>query len=242
MLAVISYRRRRAMLGCAATLLSSSLLLQSHQANATLLAVDLITGGDGAVTRDTRTGLEWLDLALTDGWSVNDALASEFVTRFGYRLANAVEVDSLLESAGVDAGLFNANQAAAEEIMWVSAFSPPTNNIQARDAYNVLSPLLGFTQNLSQFGLFQRGVNGVFANNLAPQGLGLNTNSVSSFRGIASYRLAYDVAGTGANFADSDDDRGVYLVRNVATVSSPGTLGMLALALGALCARFGRKR
>ena len=189
MLTVVNRLGRRAMQASAITLTSSALLFHSATASATLMQLDLATGGDGAVTRDTRTGLDWLDLSLTDGWSVDDALASEFVTRFGYRLANAVEVDSLLESAGVDAGLFNPDQAAAEEIMWVSAFSPPTNNIQARDAYNVLSPLLGFTASFSQFGLFQRGVNGVFANNLAPQGLGLNTNSVSSFRGVASYRL-----------------------------------------------------
>lgn len=46
----------------------------SGPASADLIAVDLDSAGDGLVTRDTATGLEWLDLTLTTNLSVNAIL------------------------------------------------------------------------------------------------------------------------------------------------------------------------
>jgi len=238
MLFIRNIRSGKSVKTSAALILFVVFSLNTPHALASLIEVDFLTSGDGAVTRDTRTGLEWLDLSLTDGWSVNNALSSEFATRFGYRLANAMEVDSLLESAGLSRDLFNADQASAENVTWVSAFSPPGNNIEARSAYTALSPLLGFTAAFSQFGIFQRGVNGVFSNSFTAQGLGINTNEVSAFRGVSSYSLRFDVAGTGMTFADSNDDYGVYLVRNAAAVSAPGTAGLVLIALIIRARRF----
>jgi hypothetical protein len=81
------------------TLLAQVFLAQSAQA--ALLAGDLVTTGDGLITKDSRTGLEWLDLTLTRGASY-DALVSGFggyTTQNGFRFASAAEVNELKESA-----------------------------------------------------------------------------------------------------------------------------------------------
>lgn len=49
------------------------LILQpASGASASLLELDLLTAGDGLVTRDTETGLDWLDLTATLNLSYND--------------------------------------------------------------------------------------------------------------------------------------------------------------------------
>jgi hypothetical protein len=80
-------------------LLAQVLLAQSAQA--ALLAGDLVTTGDGLITKDSRTGLEWLDLTLTRGASY-DAVAAGFggyTTQNGFRFASAAEVNALQASA-----------------------------------------------------------------------------------------------------------------------------------------------
>jgi hypothetical protein len=79
-------------------LLAQVLLAQSAQA--ALLAGDLVTTGDGLITKDSRTGLEWLDLTATRGASY-DAVAAGLggYTTQGFRFASAAEVNGLLESA-----------------------------------------------------------------------------------------------------------------------------------------------
>jgi hypothetical protein len=79
-------------------LLAQVLLAQSAQA--ALLAGDLATSGDGLITKDSRTGLEWLDLTATRGVSY-DAVAAGFggYTTQGFRFASAAEVNGLRASA-----------------------------------------------------------------------------------------------------------------------------------------------
>ena len=55
---------------------------------------------NGNSTIDTDTGLEWLDLTLTDGLSFNQALATTYVTVDGYRHATVGEVEMLFDNTG----------------------------------------------------------------------------------------------------------------------------------------------
>lgn len=62
----------------------------------TLSSADLFTSGDGLLTRDSATSLEWLDLTATTGLSRVDVLADVggWIS-LGFRLATRAEVDSL---------------------------------------------------------------------------------------------------------------------------------------------------
>jgi len=77
------------------------LALPSASANALLLEVDLGAPGDARVTRDTETGLDWLDLELTVGRSVDEIErgVGGWVAD-GWRHANANEVCGLLSTFG----------------------------------------------------------------------------------------------------------------------------------------------
>ncbi len=70
-------------------------------ADALLISQDLNVAGDGLVTRDTSTGLDWLDVTATLGLSYNDAEATSFVTTQGFRHANTTEVATLFFNGGV---------------------------------------------------------------------------------------------------------------------------------------------
>ena len=71
--------------------------------SADLISVDWKTPGDGLITRDTNSGLEWLDLTVTVGRSANDIRSQilaggEFE---GWRFANAFNVETFLSGHSV---------------------------------------------------------------------------------------------------------------------------------------------
>ncbi len=68
-----------------------------------LVSVDWQSGGDGLLTHDTETGLEWLDLTQTLDQSLSSIspLLSAGNTYDGFRVATSNEVISLLNGAGI---------------------------------------------------------------------------------------------------------------------------------------------
>lgn len=75
----------------------------TQSAQAALIERDWQVSGDGLITYDTGTGLEWLDLTETVGYSWND-MAQELSTGMlfaGFRHATRSEVDSLIDAAGL---------------------------------------------------------------------------------------------------------------------------------------------
>ncbi|MCZ6618525.1 MAG: hypothetical protein O7E57_10360, partial [Gammaproteobacteria bacterium] len=72
-------------------------------ANADLVITDDPVYGPGAVTQDTATGLEWLDLTKSRGYSVDEVLAGAggFVNN-GFRVASVEEVEVVFLAAGWD--------------------------------------------------------------------------------------------------------------------------------------------
>lgn len=68
-----------------------SVLGVASSVQAALISTDLDTVGDGLVTYDNTTSLEWLDLTVTAGQSFNMALASNI----GWRYATNAEVENL---------------------------------------------------------------------------------------------------------------------------------------------------
>jgi hypothetical protein len=85
-----------------ALLASSAVLWLSISAGATLIETDLAVPGDGFITRDTDTGLDWLDLNLTLNLSYNEVIADIGVgLPAGFRYATESEVIALFAGAGV---------------------------------------------------------------------------------------------------------------------------------------------
>ena len=81
--------------------LATATLLGCGVAHASLVELDLLTAGDGLVTLDTTTGLEWLDLTATQGLSVDQVLAGSggWVQR-GFDYPNFSQIGRLLDDAG----------------------------------------------------------------------------------------------------------------------------------------------
>ena len=74
------------------------LVVASFNTGAALVSEDLSTLGDGLITRDTVTSLEWLDVTETAGLSYNNSLTSSLVN-LGFRYANNDEVTLLFNQA-----------------------------------------------------------------------------------------------------------------------------------------------
>lgn len=73
--------------------------LMSAQANAALVATDWKSSGDGLATLDTKTGIEWLDVSITDGMSIQEVSGLLSSTYKGWRLPSYAEVQQLFVNA-----------------------------------------------------------------------------------------------------------------------------------------------
>jgi len=75
----------------------------ASSAYALLIEGDLFAIEDGLITMDTITGLEWLDLSETRGYSFNEVIGGfgEYTTTYGFRAATREEVAQLYTNAGI---------------------------------------------------------------------------------------------------------------------------------------------
>ncbi|MCK7594452.1 hypothetical protein [Pseudomarimonas salicorniae] len=92
----------------ARAVLVAGLLATSSSACAELVSVDWLEVGDGLITRDTRTGLDWLDLTPSLGLTFVE-LAPRLAPGGSleeFRLASAEELRSLYKSALIPAQFF----------------------------------------------------------------------------------------------------------------------------------------
>jgi len=79
-----------------------SIVMVIPTASAELVEEDLFNLGDGLITRDTQTGLRWLDVTETQGLSVDFILGDgDGWLTAGYRYATLAEVQTLAQNAGV---------------------------------------------------------------------------------------------------------------------------------------------
>lgn len=101
------------------TLISLFLMIQT--ASAALVESDWLVAGDNKLTIDTNSGLEWLDLTESTGFSMNQILAGAggFLD-MGFRYATTSEVSTLFAEANViDTGgeAVEENAAAAMDFI-----------------------------------------------------------------------------------------------------------------------------
>jgi hypothetical protein len=120
---------------------ASILFLVSMQVNATIISVNDSVFGANSVTRDTESGLEWLDLDLTKGMTLSSVLN----TFSGWRLANKSQFQEL----------FRKYDAFGDDILF--GFSPaiynPYNGSQHYSGDNALGEIDEYTNSfVNDFG------------------------------------------------------------------------------------------
>jgi hypothetical protein len=106
-----------------------------HVANATLISVDLIQGsGDGLITRDTESGLDWLDLTTTANQTYDQVRNGSWY-QAGFRHALQSEVQTLFTHAGMPDQSSTAYPAEAQALVQLlGATFPPGEGGSVRTA------------------------------------------------------------------------------------------------------------
>jgi hypothetical protein len=119
--------------GGAAALFLATLMPLGHAA---LISADFQHPGDGLITRDSQSGLDWLDVTQTYSRLASDApfLTGTGGSFAGFRLANAAEFDLLYLHAGL-AFSFGENSPFATD---------PAYMARARDLQNLMGFSLPF--------------------------------------------------------------------------------------------------
>lgn len=105
---------KTSLIGAAVTFLT----LSSASVSAALVSADWQTAGDNLITRDTESGLEWLDLTVTANTSYN-TITSQFGsggTYEGWALATHVQISAMFDHAGGSGTYTGAN--ASHNIMF----------------------------------------------------------------------------------------------------------------------------
>lgn len=109
-------------------ILALSALATIGSANAALVAVDYnrSNSGDGWITRDTVTGLDWLDVSLTANKTIDQVRTGIWISR-GFRYASKDEVRTLFENAGIPDDGFNVSVTHPAQALALAQLLGPTH-------------------------------------------------------------------------------------------------------------------
>jgi hypothetical protein len=193
-------------------------VLAASGAYADLIEGDLVSSGDGLITKDTATGLEWLDLTATLDQEFDEVTAGSYYTTHGFTHATNAQIETLFLNAATGATL--------------NADSGSMSTVPNGTAADVLLDLLGQTGSRSEPA-------GTFLYGLGYAGDGPTSYYWSPWYGKTSgSTLGYLITGTDAGYGDGTAwfDMGHYLVR---AVPEPTTAALLGLGLLLV---FGRAR
>jgi hypothetical protein len=199
--------------------------LGSVSANADLFELDFNSSGDGLVTLDTDTGLEWLDLTETDGYQQLEIAngAGGFLSS-GWQIADVYQVCNLFSYAGgidIDACLSStaATLGDVTEAYYQFASGPETAS---------LISLLGPNDGKSSYDWL---VGTFFSSNPNDAGracIFANTSSQPCWSlGSPGGFVVSDLNGYAGS---SRPGQGVFLVKST-TVPEPSTLALFGLGL-----------
>jgi hypothetical protein len=219
-------------------LIASLLLLVSMQAGASILSVGDSVFGAGSVTRDTTSGLEWLDLTQSLNLSFSDVSIELGVggNFEGWRYATKLELDTLL---------FNYTGTAS----FVSGLTFYDHN-----SLDGLVDLLGNTIDsfyISKFGVSLDAYHNLLENSYVDQTFGFLSNAYPGNLDLHYLGELYDwgfdptylsnqdkfLTTSTYNINDSSGFIGSYLVR---TVPEPAVLILFLIGMAGL--RFARRK
>jgi hypothetical protein len=203
-------------------LLVLAVFLLALPAAAQLVTVDLFSAGDGLITRDTDSGLDWLDVPLTTSLSYDQiqAGAGNWIPT-GWRYATEAEVCHL----------------------WVTHGSAPSCNsntpgIPLPAATIALMTQLGTTESIIGGGTSTQRVNGVYDDATAPAtSVGFARIETSSLISSGIFSRVTSTAADGVASNSALATRGSFLVRTTPPAPEIPALPLAgAAALAALLA------
>ncbi len=222
---------KRSIAGVAAGLFG---LLSSSVALAEITAKDLNVNGDGLLTVDSRTGLEWLDIPVTTRLSYNDIMADKggWLSK-GFRYATGAELNGLFQSAGLE----TPDYARFPELKY-EFFSRDDSKGKAFSLLQMLGPTI--TDSISNSGPYALFLAGLVADTYQ---LGGDTPIAQQYLTFDSNKVYYHYHLGGQIFRDvQDPDIGSFLVRAVAPVPEADTYAMMLAGLGVVAISAKRKR
>ena len=96
----------------------------SFNVSAALISADYNFSGDNYITRDTETGLDWLDLTWTRNRTFTHVTSQlgEGGIYAGWRVANSTETDTLFTNLGMPLGSSNVSGYTPELLTYISLF------------------------------------------------------------------------------------------------------------------------
>ena len=192
------------------------LLLVAAPASADLGEADLLAPGDGLLTVDSASGLEWLDLTETTGQTYDAVLAGfgGFTTTLGFRFATASEVSALYTNAGVND---QTNTYAVENFAGVGVL------LQLLGCTAVCSGNTPFEQGLADFEPFDPLIcDSPFVQQR------LSTEEARAAFSFGREKAAFSNAAVGSFLVRAT------VVQSVPQLPGPGIAALAALLLGAL--------
>lgn len=196
--------------------------------NATLSSADLNTAGDGLLTFDDRTGLEWLDAPLSLNRSYNDLVGLDGSDEFsiggdfeGFRLASTDEVRSLfVDTLGIPLTDFAQwRPGSYDKVITLQSLMGVTSGGDLAEIRSITSDVFsnnGVDSHWQSFArICQNNTNPVCQNDINTANVNVNGTSISDTR--------------------SSSTTGSWLVRQgVKSVPEPGVLALLGIGLAGI--------
>ena len=201
--------------------------LATGMTHAALISASDPVYGPGSITRDTGTGLEWLDLTLSTNHSVNDILggASGFLAN-GFVIATLPQIEAMYTNGGWDGVDDSATAGSVGHLAFVQLMQSlfgitGVSGTPGETTFNEGWALTTIPNRVSRpFNTISQ--NGI-AGRVACTTVGFNTfTGVNTFSGC---RMDYD---------QRFDFIGAYLVRPTAEIPEPATLLLLGWGVSAL--------
>ena len=218
-------------------------LVFSSHLNASVLSIDWQTADDNLITRDTSSGLEWLDLTVTRSLSF-DTVSSRIATvgdeLYGWRYASSSQLDTLLWNWG----LIISSDHPIPYRDGISYGAPDLNQSLTDDVINTL----GDTRNLDliENRIFYEDVEaysayGFLGEQLRPGEIWIANINDQDYRGYSGYDRVALHANTLPSFGGAGYV-GSFLIRDTTVVPIPAAVWLFGSGLISLVGFARRKK
>lgn len=192
--------------------------------------VDYLAAGDGLITYDKSTGLEWLDLTVTQGFSMLEVEANASIWVDGWQWATIAQMQTMFDHAS------DYNNSFEEPLIAypiADILGPTVTNVQPGEY--ITKYALGFSREfLFDTQLYEYG----YDYGTARIKGGINLDTSDPWYPYLPFPLCDDPCATftltGWRESDTDPNYGAWLVREASVVPEPSILVLIGLGLAGI--------